>query len=121
MEGGQMELIRTEVRSRIQQRRRQFLVHSFLFHGLGEAIVPDKDFDRWARELLQLQKDHPDLCAELPFHELTKGLDGSLSSEAMGISSYPLEIVTAALHVLKRHKRSKLSYEKFAAKFGYRV
>ncbi|WP_153008815.1 DNA ligase LigA-related protein [Paenibacillus jamilae] len=109
------------ISDKINQRRRQFLVHSFLFYELGEAIVPDADFDRWARELIELQRDNLDLSAALPFHELTAALDTSVSAEAMGIrgEDYPLSIKSAALHVLHRHKKSKASYETFAKKYGY--
>jgi NAD-dependent DNA ligase len=106
----------------IMQRRRQFLLHSFLFHVLSESIAPDKDFDRWARELIKLQTQYPALCASLPFHSLTKDLGGDLSSEAMGLSKndFPLVIVSAALHILRRHKNSKQSFKEFAKKYGYR-
>lgn len=111
------------IEGKINQRRKQFLVHSFLFYELGETIVSDGDFDRWARELIDLQRDNPKIAAALPFHELTAALDSSVSAEAMGIrgNDYPLSIKSAALHVLHRHKKSKSSFEAFAKKYGYMV
>lgn len=44
----------------IHRRRRQVLVHSILYYRLGESIVPDGTFDRWARELAALQRAHPE-------------------------------------------------------------
>lgn len=41
---------------RIKQRRTQMFLHSFLYYGLDKPTVSDGDFDRWARELVELQK-----------------------------------------------------------------
>lgn len=108
------------IEGKINQRRKQFLVHSFLFYELGETIVSDGDFDRWARELIDLQRDNPEISEALPFHELTAVLDSSVSAEAMGID-YPLSIKSAALHALHYHKKSKSSFETFAKKYRYTV
>lgn len=107
----------------ILQRRRQFLVHSFLFYELDESIVPDSDFDRWARELIELQRKHPDIAARLPFHDLLKRLDTSISAEAMGITrkDYPEGIVTVAVFLLHRHKGKRTTFRKFAQMYGYKV
>ncbi|UJF36578.1 DNA ligase LigA-related protein [Paenibacillus hexagrammi] len=105
----------------IMQRRRQFLVHSFLYYVLDESFISDGQFNDWCRELIQLQADHPDLCADLPYHELTKNLNTDFSAEAMGIgkSDYPLPIVSAALFTLHQHKKSKTAFKNFAEKYGY--
>lgn len=109
------------IAARLIQRRRQFLVHSFLFHECGESIVPDHKFDSWARELIQLQTDYPELSEALPFNELTKNLGGDLSSEMMGIrkQDYPRNIVSVALHLLRREKKSRQRWNEFAKKYGY--
>lgn len=43
----------------IHQRRTQMLVHSYLYYGLGTSIVTDHDWQRWADELVELQRAHP--------------------------------------------------------------
>lgn len=43
----------------IHRRRRQVLVHSILYYGLNESIIDDATFDKWARELAELQRAHP--------------------------------------------------------------
>ena len=41
----------------IQQRRLQLLVHSRIYYVLNNNIISDKQFDEFAKELVQLQKD----------------------------------------------------------------
>lgn len=48
------------VKALISQRRRQVLVHSYLYYELGREIISDVQWDSWARELVQLQKDYPE-------------------------------------------------------------
>lgn len=43
----------------IKRRRLQILVHSCLYYGMDESLVPDGTFDRWCRELVELQAAHP--------------------------------------------------------------
>lgn len=43
----------------IAQRRAQMLVHSYLYYVLDSPIVSDDTWQRWADELVQLQRDHP--------------------------------------------------------------
>ena len=44
---------------RIRQRRTQMLIHSYVYYQLGDSIVSDHDWQRWADELVTLQRDHP--------------------------------------------------------------
>lgn len=43
----------------IAQRRAQMIVHSYLYYALDAPIVDDSTWQRWADELVQLQRDHP--------------------------------------------------------------
>lgn len=47
------------VQSKIKQRRQQMLVHSILYYEFDSPIITDKQYDIWARELVELQKNHP--------------------------------------------------------------
>lgn len=47
------------VEERINRLRRQVLVHSIIYYRLGTSVIDDSVFDSRARELAQLQKDHP--------------------------------------------------------------
>lgn len=45
---------------KINQRRRQLHVHSYLYYFRDESLVDDATFDRWANELVELQAAHPE-------------------------------------------------------------
>lgn len=51
------------VDEKINRRRRQVLVHAFLFHKLGSPIITNGQFNKFVRELLRLQKKHPDIAS----------------------------------------------------------
>ena len=56
------------VESRLEDLRRQLNEHSYRYHVLDDPIVPDAEYDRLYRELLELERKHPDLTipAESP-------------------------------------------------------
>ena len=56
------------VESRLEDLRRQLNEHSYRYHVLDDPIVPDAEYDRLYRELLELERKHPDLVipAESP-------------------------------------------------------
>lgn len=45
---------------KIRQRRAQMLVHSFIYYVLNDSVVSDHQWQRWADELVQLQKEYPE-------------------------------------------------------------
>ena len=102
----------------LNQRARQFLVHSFLYYRLNETVVPDEDFDRIAADLRQLRQKHPK--AALPFAEL---LDPALGAEGSGfqIRHYPPAIVTTAFKLLYAHQSPDTDFREFVERKGYRV
>lgn len=54
---------------RIKQRRSQMLIHSCLYYELDNPIITDGQWQEWADELTQLQKDHPDLIKEMNWYD----------------------------------------------------
>ena len=44
----------------ILQRRKQMAVHSCLYYEMNENIVSDDQWQKWADELEQLQRDYPE-------------------------------------------------------------
>ena len=42
---------------KIKQRRSQMLIHSYLYYVLDDPIVDDDTWQRWANELVNLQKE----------------------------------------------------------------
>jgi len=61
----------------INRRQRQIIVHSVIYYRMNSNLLPDKTWDIWARELVALQKDHPDIAAESVFWEDMKDFDGT--------------------------------------------
>jgi hypothetical protein len=99
------------------RRRRQFLVHSFLYYILDESIIDDNTYDRWCVELVDLQKKYPDIAKSLPYHDICIQLDESASGSY--IKQYPPEIVSKAFHLLAREKQQPL--DELVARYGYQL
>lgn len=60
-------MLTEEVAELIHRRRRQVLVHSIIYYRLDTSILSDSQFDNWARELAQLQKDHPEVSESVEY------------------------------------------------------
>lgn len=65
------------VTEKIQQRRYQILVHSYLYYKLGDTVIDDHTFDRWASELVELQNQYPENSREANYYNEFKDFDGS--------------------------------------------
>lgn len=61
----------------IQRRRLQLLIHSCLYYNMDTNIVSDKKWDEWARELVKLQKDYPELSNNVCWSEAFTDWDAS--------------------------------------------
>ena len=48
-----------EVRSHIIRRRKQLLIHSYLYYRMDSPIVSDEQWQYWADELVKLQASVP--------------------------------------------------------------
>ena len=102
----------------IQQKIRQYLVHSFIYYQLDESIIIDRHYDQICADVAKFIADNS-AKNSLPFHDLVKS---SLTGQASGfsISKYPPEIVSAALHLLYQHSYiDSMSFETFLARFGF--
>lgn len=65
------------IQSRINQRRAQVLVHSFLYYQMDASYIDDHKFDEWAKELAELQKKHPEIAEKCIFAEAFRSFTGS--------------------------------------------
>lgn len=65
------------IQEKIKQRRRQILVHSYIYYELNENIVSDATWSKWAKELQELQEKYPKEAAEVEEAENFKDWDGS--------------------------------------------
>ncbi|MDF3255019.1 MULTISPECIES: DNA ligase LigA-related protein [Bacillus] len=88
----------------IGRRRRQILVHSFLYYQLNENIIADYTFDLWSKELVQLQEKYPEESEKAVYYaEFTK-FDGSSGYDL----PYSLpEIQSTGYKLLEYHKRGR--------------
>lgn len=66
-----------KIAEKIQQRRLQMLVHSYIYYDLDNNIVSDATWSRWAVELAQLQKDYPEIEKKVPYRDGFEEWDGS--------------------------------------------
>ena len=102
----------------IQQKIRQYLVHSFLYYQLDESIISDMNYDQICADVTKLISDNSDKNS-LPFHDL---VIYSLTENASGysINKYPPEIVSAALHLLyQANYVDSMPFRTFLGRFGY--
>ncbi len=102
----------------IQQKIRQYLVHSFLYYQLDESIISDRHYDQICEDITKLISSNSNKNL-LPFHDLVKS---NLTENASGfsINNYPPEIVSAALHLLyQANYVDSMSFETFLERFGY--
>lgn len=65
------------IKEKINQRRRQLLVHSVIYYKLNSNIITDKQWSQWALELEDLQKRYPKESSEVPYYDTFKGFDHS--------------------------------------------
>lgn len=65
------------IAAKIQQRRLQILIHSRLYYKLDMSIIPDRRFEMWCQELLELQTKHPLIAKRICFADAFKNFDGS--------------------------------------------
>ena len=101
----------------IEQKIRQFLVHSFLYYQVDESILEDTEYDLLVTELRELIKDQEEYIYK-------KIIEDSLGAEgsAFSIRKYPPEIISTAFHLLyqEKYKETK-SLNDFVKTYGYGV
>lgn len=61
----------------IQRRRLQVLVHSLLYYELDTNLVTDQQWTAWAKELAQLQLQHPERARSGLYAEAFQGFEGA--------------------------------------------
>ena len=60
----------------INKRRRQIIIHSYLYYKQDTTLIDDFTFDRWCKELYKLQKDYPRETEKAEFSEAFKSWTG---------------------------------------------
>lgn len=99
------------IQERIRQRRAQILIHSFLYYHLDSPIISDITFDRWSKELVDLQKE----CKEIYFYD-------QVFSDWDGSTGYHLPvdgwIAEKGTHLLRYHDEHTATNNKRTTKEG---
>lgn len=53
------------------------LIHSCIYYKLNRSVISDKQWDEWAKELVQLQYDYPNISSQVIWYEDFKDWDAS--------------------------------------------
>lgn len=92
------------IAAKIQQRRYQILVHSLLYYDLDINLVPDAKWAEWGKELVELQKSHPDVASRVIFADAFKGFD---ASTGFNLPYRDEQVVNIAFRLLKRERSAE--------------
>lgn len=92
-----------KILSLIERRRRQILVHSYIYYELDTNIIDDSTWSKWALELEELQKHYPEESASGVYFEDFKNFDHSTGA---GLNYFKPEIMGAA-RMLLRYKEDE--------------
>lgn len=92
-----------KIAEKIQRRRYQMLVHSFIYYEMNENIISDSQWSAWAMELVDLQTKHPDIAEKVIYADDFADWDGSTGA-FLKYSNKPNIVSTAKL--LLRNKQS---------------
>lgn len=90
------------IMSKILQRRKQIVIHSMIYYRMGTSIVDDYTFDKWARELVSLQKDYPQESKNTKYYEEFKDWDGTT-----GMNFWQDNLIATAMWLIAEHNRRK--------------
>lgn len=53
------------------------VVHSFLYYSRATSIIDDFTFDKWAKDLVELQKAHPTTASECVYAKEFEDFDAT--------------------------------------------
>lgn len=64
------------IADRIKQLRLSLMVHSIIYYELNDNIISDAEWSKRAKELVELQEEHPDIAETVVFADLYRGFKG---------------------------------------------
>ena len=65
------------IKEKIQQRRLQILVHSCIYYEFNTNIITDTQWNNWAKELVDLQRQYPEESLSVIWNDVFKDFNGS--------------------------------------------
>ena len=92
------------IAEKIQRRRYQMLVHSYIYYELDENLISDSLWSQWATELAELQRKYPEIAKSVEYSTDFVGWDGS-SGAFLTYTNKP-NIISIA-HSLVRNRYDK--------------
>jgi hypothetical protein len=66
-----------KIAEKIQRRRLQLLVNSCIYYNKDNNIISDSQWDTWAKELVVLQHDYPEISSTVIWADEFRDWDGS--------------------------------------------
>ena len=69
-----------QLKSLIERRQRQVLVHSIIYYKYNQNIISDYTWSKLAKELYDMQKANPDVAKETEFYDIFEDFDYSTGS-----------------------------------------
>lgn len=97
-----------KIAEKIQQRRYQMLVHSFIYYEMNENIISDSQWSKWAMELVELQSKYPDIADKVIYAKDFDNWDGS-SGAFLTYSNKPNIVITANRLVAGKQDKPKIA------------
>ena len=88
------------IAEKIQRRRYQMLVHSYIYYELDNNIISDSQWSQWATELAELQSKYPDIANQVIYAEDFEDWDGSTGA-FLNFKNKP-NIISAACRLLQK-------------------
>lgn len=86
------------VAEKIQRRRLQILVHSYIYYELNDNLVSDSTWSNWAVELKELQEQCPEIERVVPYR---KGFENWDASTGAFLPYNDDNIVNIAYHLIE--------------------
>lgn len=96
------------IAEKIQQRRLQMLVHSYIYYDCNNSIVPDSQWAEWAYELKDLQETYPDIADAVPYKDGFENWDANTGAFLPYSQPQIIAIANRLLGKNKTHSRPKV-------------
>jgi NAD-dependent DNA ligase len=66
-------MVEQTILERINQRRRQLLVHSYLYYRQNTSAISDHQYDKFTQDLIKLQSEYPEIAEQGIYAEEFRG------------------------------------------------